>query len=144
MATTSVQEGAIQAFEQRWAAAENHGDADELNEVLDSSFTCVGPAGFVITREQYLAVRRSSDLKSQEFAWEDVRIRQYGRVAVVIATQSQRSSFQGRDASGRFRATQVLTSRGDTWSAVSLHLSPITPAPRWIIGVLQAAPPAQG
>jgi hypothetical protein len=106
--------------------------------MLDADFVCVGPAGFVLTKEQYLAPRRSHALRAQAFAWEDVRARVYGDTAVVVGTQIQESAFEGRDASGRFRATKVLVRRGGDWAIVGLHLSPITPAPGWLLGVLQA------
>jgi len=126
-----------------WARAELRGDVETLSKLLDADFLCVGPVGFVITKEQYLAARRSGDLKQQAFAWDDVQVRIYGDAAVAIGSQVQQTTMQGRDASGRFRVTQVLARKGHGWVIASLHLSPITPAPAWILGALQVAPGAQ-
>jgi ketosteroid isomerase-like protein len=133
----------IQELGRRWAKAELQGDTETLGKLLDADFVCVGPVGFVINKEQYLAGRRSGDLTQQAFAWEDVQVRVHGEAAVAVGTQVQQTTMQGRDTSGRFRATQVLARKADDWRIASLHLSPITPAPGWILGALQAAPGAQ-
>ena len=96
---------AIQELFDRWAAAELQGDAAALAALLDADFTCVGPLGFVLDREQYLAPRRAGALAHTAFAWEDVRVRRYGETTIAVGTQRQTSSYQGQDASGRFRAT---------------------------------------
>jgi ketosteroid isomerase-like protein len=118
----------------RWAAAELHGDAQALEALLDADFVCVGPLGFVLDKQQYLAGRRSGDLKQTEFAWQDVRVRVYGDAAVAVGSQVQQTTLQGNDASGQFRATQVLVRKGDGWVMASLHLSPIARPPAWAGG----------
>jgi ketosteroid isomerase-like protein len=114
---------------QVWAAAELRGDANELGSLLADDFVCIGPLGFVLDKAQYLQSRRSGDLKHEAFAWEDLRVREFGETVVVVGTQTQRSTYQGRDASGRFRVTHVVVRRDDRWSIVHLHLSPIAPPP---------------
>jgi ketosteroid isomerase-like protein len=130
----------IQGFIRQWADAELRSDLGALDRVLDAEFICVGPAGFVIDKGQYLAPRRSGDLTTRAFTWDDVQIRLFGDTAIAVGMQTQESAHQGRDSSGRFRATQVLVRRDGGWVTVGLHLSPIAPAPAWILGVLQAAP----
>jgi ketosteroid isomerase-like protein len=112
---------------QRWAAAERAGDADALAPLLADDFLLVGPLGFMLDKTQYLGSRRSGDLRHESLEWADVRVRTYGEAAVAVGTQAQRSTFQGDDASGRFRVTQVLVRRGDHWTVVGLHYSPIAP-----------------
>jgi len=114
---------------QRWAAAERAGNADALDPLLADDFLLVGPLGFMLDKAQYLASRRSGDLRHTSLMWEDVRVRAYGDTAVAVGAQSQQSTFQGRDASGRFRVTQVVVRRNDHWSIVGLHYSPIAQPP---------------
>jgi hypothetical protein len=118
----------------QWADTELRGDADALSSLLDADFACVGPLGFVLDKEQYLAARRSGDLKQEAFDWQDVRSRVYGDAAVAVGTQVQKTTFQGRDVSGQFRVTQVLVRKGDRWLIASLHLSPIGQPPAWTGG----------
>jgi ketosteroid isomerase-like protein len=110
---------------QRWADAESHGDAAALGALLADDFVLVGPLGFILDKPQYLGSRRSGDLKHSSFVWDDVRVRLYGDTAVVIGSQTQQSTYQGRDASGRFRVTQIAVRLEGHWRLVGLHLSPI-------------------
>lgn len=126
--TGTTDDAAIQETFDRWVAAELHGDAAALAALLDPDFRCVGPLGYVLDREQYVGSRRSGALTHAGFAWEDVSTRRYGDTVVALGTQRQTSSFQGRDASGRFRVTQLLVRRGDGWAIAGLHYSPLAPA----------------
>src|SRR5262247_3426158 len=97
----------------RWAAAERAGDADALEPLLTDDFLGVGPLGFMLDKTQYLGSRRSGDLRHASLVWEDIRVRAYDNAAVAVGSLTQRSTYQGRDASGRFRVTQVAVRYGD-------------------------------
>ena len=112
-----------------WANAERAGDADGLEPLLADDFLLVGPLGFMLDKTQYLGSRRSGDLQHESLEWADVRVRVYGEAAVAVGALTQRSTFQGRDASGRFRVTQVAIRRGDRWILAGLHYSPIAQPP---------------
>jgi ketosteroid isomerase-like protein len=120
----------------QWANAERAGDADALEPLLADDFLLVGPLGFMLDKTQYLGSRRSGDLRHESVVWEDVHVRGYGDAAVAVGVQTQRTTFQGRDASGRFRVTQVAVRYGDRWTIVGLHYSPIAQPPE------SAAPPS--
>lgn len=129
MSTAESPQDQVIELGRQWAKAELQGDVAALGSQLAADFVCVGPLGFVLNKAQYLASRQSGNLKQQAFAWEDVQVRIYGDTAVAIGTQTQTATFQGRDASGRFRVTQVLVRAAgrDDWAIASLHLSPIAP-----------------
>jgi ketosteroid isomerase-like protein len=113
----------------RWATAERGDDADALAPLLADDFLLVGPLGFMLDKMQYLGSRRSGDLKHESLVWDDVHVRGYGDAAVAVGSQTQRATFQGRDASGRFRVTQVAVRYGDRWILAALHYSPIAQPP---------------
>jgi hypothetical protein len=85
---------------QRWTAAELSGDADARAALLADDVVLVGPRGFVLDEERHLGSRKLGDLKHASLPWQDVRIRLYGGTAVAIGSQTQRSAYLGRDASG--------------------------------------------
>src|SRR5712691_6127199 len=110
---------------QQYAEAELRSDVEGLAALLVDDFVCVGPLGFVLDKHQYLGPRQSGDLKHTSFDWSDVRVRRYGSTAVAIGSQTQKSTFQGRDASGQFRVTLIAVQAQDQWRIAGLHLSPV-------------------
>jgi ketosteroid isomerase-like protein len=112
-----------------WANAERAGDADALEPLLAHDFLLVGPLGFMLDKTQYLGSRRLGDLRHESLVWEDVRVRAYDNAAVAVGALTQRTTYQGRDASGRLRVTQVAVRHGDRWTIVGLHYSPIAQPP---------------
>jgi ketosteroid isomerase-like protein len=114
---------------QYWASAERTGDADALEPLLADDFLLVGPLGFMLGKTQYLGSRRSEDMRHESLVWEDVSVRAWDNAAVAVGSLTQHSTYQGRDASGRFRVTQVAVRCGDRWTIVGLHYSPIAQPP---------------
>ena len=51
-------------------------------------------------------------------------MRDYGEAAACVGIQAQRTTYQGHDASGRFRGTLVTVRRDGRWVIAGLHLSP--------------------
>src|SRR5215207_4822873 len=119
----------VMELARHWANAERAGDADALEPLLADDFLLVGPLGFMLDKTQYLGSRRSGDLRHESLVWEDVRVRAYDNAAVAVGSLTQRTTYQGRDASGRFRVTQVAVRHGDRWTIVGLHYSPIAQPP---------------
>jgi Domain of unknown function (DUF4440) len=63
-------------------------DAQALDGLLADDFAGVGPLGFVLDRDQWLA-RFGNGLENRAFAVEDAQIREYGGVAVVVGVLAQ-------------------------------------------------------
>ena len=105
----------------RWATAEQGNDAAALDELLADDFVGVGPLGFVLGRDQWLA-RFDNGLENRAFAVEDPQVRDYGTAAVVVGVLAQETSFQGNDNSGRFRLTLVAVRDADRWLLANAHI----------------------
>ena len=118
-------EGVVLGLGREWVAAEQRGDTDALAQTLSDDFIGVGPRGFLLTKEQWLARYRSGDLKNKTVELDDVKARAYVNTAVLIGRQTQQASYQGHDASGQFRATLVFIKLDGSWRLASLHLSPL-------------------
>jgi ketosteroid isomerase-like protein len=109
---------------QRWAAAEQQNDAGLLEGLLAEDFAGVGPLGFVLGHEQWLA-RFANGLVNRSFTIEDPLVRNYGTAAVVIGVLSQETSWQGRDNSGRFRVTLMTVRSPDRRLLANVHVGPL-------------------
>lgn len=122
-------ENEIRELGRRWAEAEQRGDVDALASMSTDDFTLVGPAGFVLDREQWFAGYRSGALKIQSLIWDDVRVRDYGDTAVAIGVRTQEATYQSNPAGGRFRGTQIAIHRDRGWLMAGVHLSPMAGPP---------------
>ncbi len=112
----------------RWAAAEQQNDAGALDGLLAGEFAGVGPFGFVLTRDQWLA-RFANGLVNRSFAIEDPQVRDFGTAAVAIGVLAQETSWQGNDNSGRFRITLVAVRPADQWLLAHVHIGPLQAPP---------------
>ena len=108
----------------RWAAAEQGMDAERLDGLLADDFVGVGPLGFVLNREQWLA-RFGNGLVNRAFVVERTAARDYGAAAVVVGVLAQETSFQGGDNSGRFRVTLVAVRPAGEWRLANVHIGPL-------------------
>jgi len=72
-----------------------------------------------------LARYRTGALQHTSFEIKDPQIRHDDDAAVVVASQIQQTTYQGQDASGRFRLTLIAVQQADRWALADPHLSPI-------------------
>jgi ketosteroid isomerase-like protein len=113
---------------QRWGAAEERNDAGALDKLLADGFAGVGPFGFILTRDQWLA-RFANGLVNRSFAVTDLQVRDFGTAAVGIGVLAQETSWQGTDNSGRFRVTLVAVQEGEGWRLAHVHIGPLQVPP---------------
>jgi ketosteroid isomerase-like protein len=124
--TGMTDETGLRELERRWAAAELAADLDVLDAVTCPSFRLVGPAGFVLDKEQWLERYRSGQLTTTRLSLEDPQTHRHGDAAITIATQVMEATYAGHPAGGRFRATLVAVRDADgSWRYAGQHLSPI-------------------
>ena len=113
---------------QRWAAGEERNDAGALDGLLADGFAGVGPFGFILTRDQWLA-RFANGLVNRSFTVKDLQVRDYRTAAVGIGVLAQETSWQGTDNSGRFRVTLVAVQAGEGWRLAHVHIGPLQGPP---------------
>ena len=113
---------------QGWAAAEERNDAGALDGLLADGFTGVGPFGFILTRDQWLA-RFANGLVNRSFTVTDLQVRDYGTAAVGTGVLAQETSWQGTDNSGRFRVTLVAVREDEGWRLAHAHIGPLQGPP---------------
>jgi ketosteroid isomerase-like protein len=114
---------AIEEFLTTWAAAEQAGDTATLETHLASDFTAVGPLGFILTKQAWLARHRHGDLSYQAFSLSEVNARTVGGTAVVTARNNTRGSYQGHLIPEAVRATLILVSDTGSWTLAAIHMS---------------------
>ena len=123
----TAQDGVLD-LAQRWTAAEERNDAATLDGLLADGFAGVGPFGFILTRDQWLA-RFANGLVNRSFTVTDLQVRDFGTAAVGTGVLTQQTSWQGTDNSGRFRVTIVAVRTDDRWRLAHVHIGPLQAAP---------------
>src|SRR5947207_5190584 len=76
----------LHPFVQRWVDAERRGDTTALDELLADDFVGIGPVGFVLGREPWLA-RFGHGLEYDELTLDEVDEHRHGDTVVVVAHQ---------------------------------------------------------
>ena len=120
---------AIKEFLTTWAAAEQAGDTTTLETQLADDFTAVGPLGFILTKQMWLARHRHGDLTYQAFSLSEVTARTAGGTAIVTARNDTHGSYQGHPIPEAVRATLVLASDTGGWKLAAIHMSFIAGTP---------------
>jgi ketosteroid isomerase-like protein len=119
----------IDTFLGQWSAAEQAADTGRLETLLTDDFAGVGPLGFILPRQAWLARHRSGDLLYDSFGLAEVQTRVYGQAAVVTARNNTRGSYQGHPIPEATRATLVLVGDAGNWRLAAIHMSFIAGTP---------------
>ena len=81
---------AIRDVLDRLAESERANDAHQMAGVLAQDFRFIGPAGFVLNGEQFVARFDGGNLKTTSFDLTGVDIREHGNPAVATGVWTQR------------------------------------------------------
>ena len=119
----------LRELERRWTEAEIEADVSALDALATDDFTLVGPAGFVLDKQQWLERYRQGNLLTHSLSFEDTITRIWGNAAVTIGRHIQQAEYRGHPADGEFRATHIAIHDGSRWRLAGLHLSPIGGSP---------------
>ena len=112
-----------------WATAELRGDTAFLETRLSDDFIGIGPLGFMLTKQEWLARHRSGDLKYESFNLDEIKVRVYNDTAILTGRQVQHAAYRGNPMPGQFRTTLVFVQQQGQWRLASLQLSTIGQPP---------------
>jgi ketosteroid isomerase-like protein len=109
---------AIKQLEHDWVAAAKAGDADKLGQILADDWAGIAYDGKKSTKQSIMADVKSGaqTLASFEFGPMDVKV--LGSVAVVQGSDTEKSTTNGKDSSGKWVWMDVFVNRGGKWVAV--------------------------
>ncbi len=125
----------IDSFLSEWTAAERAGDTDTLETLLGPDFYGVGPLGFVLPRDAWLA-RHHQGLAYEAFDLDEIRTSLYDGVALVTARNHTRGTYYGQPIPEAVRATLVLATAAGDPRLAAIHMSFVAGTP--------GAPPIPG
>ena len=114
-----------------WATAELRGDITFLERRLSDDFIGIGPLGFMLTKQEWLARHQSGDLKYEALTLDEVKVRVYSDAAVLTGRQDQQAAYRGNSIPGQFRITLVFVRQQGQWQLTNLQLSAIGQPPNF-------------
>jgi ketosteroid isomerase-like protein len=125
-AQASKTEKEILATNQAWADAQVKGDLDALDKIFADDLIVTSGNGATRDKKGELAdAKPAPDFKTYFFYTEDVRVKVYGKTAVVTGHAKWRINFKGQDADNERRYTSVYVKRNGRWQMVALQVTRI-------------------
>ena len=109
-----------------WTEAERTGDRDRLDGVLAGDFVGIGPVGFVLPRDAWLA-RLGPDLRYDSLDLDEVSVRRFDGAAVVVARQHAVGEARGHPVPGDTRVSFVVVREDDGPRIAGIQYSLMAP-----------------
>jgi len=112
-----------------WATAELQGDTAFLEQRLTDDFVGVGPLGFLLSKQQWLARHQSGEMKYTAHALDEVKVRAYTESAILIGRLTQEATYRGNPMNVQMRTTLVFVRQHEQWQLAGLHFCNIGQPP---------------
>ena len=112
-----------------WATAELQGDTAFLEKCLSDDFVGIGPLGFLLSKQEWLARHQSGDMKYDIHTLDEVRVRAYTEAAIVIGRLTQEAIYRGNPMNVQMRTTLVFVRQHEHWHLAGLHFCNIGQPP---------------
>jgi ketosteroid isomerase-like protein len=106
-----------------WDQAMIRNDADTIGQFMHDDWVIIGSDGGVSDKATFLALIRQGRLSHDTMTSEDLRIRGYGDVVVLIATGISAGRFDGHSFRESERQSNVFVREQGQWRCVLTHLS---------------------
>ena len=124
-ADDKAREEAVLQFEHKWADTWLKADVNSMNEMLTDDFIEIAPDGTFSSRKKHLEGFSSRKMKFESMALSDMKVRFYGNVALVTGFVNTKSSYDGKDTSGKYAFTDVLVFHDGQWKAASTQATKV-------------------
>lgn len=108
----------VDVYEARLREAMLTSDVEELDRLIDDDLVFTAFNGQIATKEDDLGMHRSGAIKIDSLDVLDLRARELGEVALVVAHVRISGTFQGQPASGEFRFTRVWHMKPEGWQII--------------------------
>ena len=111
-----------------WVESERTGDAERLDGLLTDDFVGIGPVGFVLPKDAWLA-RFAQGLRYDRLELDEVSTRRYGDAAVVVAHQRAVGEHRGNPTPPDTRVSFTVVSTDRAPQIAGIQYSFIAGAP---------------
>jgi len=109
---------AVKQLEHDWVDATKAQDVNKLSQILADDWTEIGYDGKKETKQSALANVKSGADKIESLEFGPMEVKVLGNVAVVQGSDTEKSSVNGKDTSGKWVWMDVFVLRGGKWVVV--------------------------
>jgi ketosteroid isomerase-like protein len=117
---------AVKQLERDWAKAQIAGDLAKLGQIIADDWMGLGADGVKSTKKEFLENVKSGANKLQTFDIGPMDVQVLGNVAVVQGSDTEKSSFKGKDTSGKWVWMDVFVLRDGKWMALRSQSAMVT------------------
>ena len=116
-------EQALTRMEQGWVEQFIKGDAAGLvaayEQVMADEWMGIGYDGKTYTKAQVIVNIKSGVVTAASITMDGMKVRVFGDTAMVTYYDTEKSTFQGKDTSGRYINTDVFVKRNGNWQLIA-------------------------
>ncbi len=117
-AAAGVEQSIIQ-MEKDWANADITKDAATLERVMADDWVGVDFNGKILSKGEAIADLKSGASTAKSIELGPLKVRVFGNPAIVNGSDTEKSTWKGKDSSGHYVWTDVFAQRNGKWQAVS-------------------------
>lgn len=108
-----------------WVAAYLQGDAELFDRIWIEGFVFTFPFGRCANKAQEIANIKCGDLAFESLSTDNMKVRVYGKTAVMAGHLTINGRYKDRDISGQYNYVNVLGKQQGTWQIVASHAAHI-------------------
>lgn len=94
-------------------------DIKTLDRILADDWVGLSFQGTVRAKAEAIASVKSGSSTTQSIELGPMKVRVFGNTAVVTGSDTEKSTFNGKDSSGKYVWTDVFVERNGRWQAVA-------------------------
>ena len=112
-------EQTLMQMERDWGQAGVKKDAAALDKIMADDWVGIDFEGKAITKAEAIADLKAGSSTTQSYELGPMKVRVFGNTAVVTGSDTEKSTYKGKDSSGKYVWTDVWVMRDGRWQAAA-------------------------
>ena len=125
MKHNSEDEQTLIKIQHEWAEARLKRDSSFPQRIEADDFTVVWFNGTIVSKEEDLKSYESTDTVFTDFKIDDLKVRFYGDMAIVVGQGSIKAHTKTQDLSGKYVWTDTFVKQRGAWTAAASQVTPV-------------------